>query len=156
MLVAPDGWASSAAGLAVALLADDLTGTDPVRQRVVDVTAADGADFLAEPDVTTLQLAGDPVEVTVAGFPAFAVTFTEQSPTGLFRATTTLVVNTGDGTTQVFLLQAPAVSYFEVESTLINALQQVPLASQHRFRRAPSSEHAPMSGSPHRVGSRRT
>ena len=82
----------------------------------------DALAYLAEP--MSMQLAGEPWETTVAGFPSLAVTLTERSAGGLFRASTTLAVDTGSGTFQVFLLQAPAVGYAEAEpTTLLAAIQ---------------------------------
>jgi hypothetical protein len=59
----------------------------------------------------------------VAGYTALGVTLTERSPSDRFRITTFLAIDTGDATAQIFLLQAPAVGYYEVEGLLLTTIQ---------------------------------
>jgi len=61
--------------------------------------------------------------VTVAGLEALAVTFADASASGGSRATTTLIVDLGNGCAQVFVLQAPGNTTADVEPALLGSIQ---------------------------------
>jgi hypothetical protein len=124
-LTTPAAWLSNGEGTVVAETADDLTGDTPQSYRIVDVSSEEMSGFVPEHDIEVTELTQGPSELNVAGYPAVSLTLTEQMPSGSAFATTTLVVNTGEGTAQVFLLQAPGEFSPETEATLLATIQPV-------------------------------
>ncbi len=110
-------------GLAVAELADELTGVVHSGYRVLDVTTQELAAYVDEADVVSSVLGGDPEVLTIAGFEAMSVMFIEETASAFERMHVTVVVDTGEGTFQVFVFQGPLGTYPDYEATLLNTLQ---------------------------------
>jgi hypothetical protein len=122
-LVAPPGWVSSVDGLVIAETDAGLVDVEGPAARIIDVTDDDTHGELAGIEVGTGDLTRPPELVTVAGFEALATTFTDSTPSGVAQSTTLLIVDTGGGAAQVFLLQGPSERYPELEAAMLAAIQ---------------------------------
>ena len=106
-IVGPDGWATSADGLVIAELADDLNGVTPTGLRVVDITSRPPDQFLDD-GPASLALASDPLQVTISGRQAMAIILLETSSAGSTRMVATVLVDTDGVAEQVLLIQGPS------------------------------------------------